>query len=133
MFDPFRLVGGTSLSLQLGHRKSEDIDLFTSAFYDLIDFTFIDKYIRKIFPYVSDTIPGPIGWGTVYFIGESKEETVKLDMYYTDEFIRPAVKSEEIRMAGIEEIIAMKLDVVQRSGRKKDFTNSSIFIRSKIC
>lgn len=25
---PFRLVGGTSLSLQLGHRISVDIDLF---------------------------------------------------------------------------------------------------------
>lgn len=25
----FRLVGGTSLSLQRGHRKSVDIDLFT--------------------------------------------------------------------------------------------------------
>ena len=24
-FEKFRLVGGTSLSLQLGHRKSEDI------------------------------------------------------------------------------------------------------------
>jgi hypothetical protein len=27
-FDTFRLVGGTSLSLQLGHRESIDIDLF---------------------------------------------------------------------------------------------------------
>lgn len=27
-FDAFRLVGGTSLSLQIGHRMSVDIDLF---------------------------------------------------------------------------------------------------------
>ena len=27
----FRLVGGTALSLQLGHRMSVDIDLFTDA------------------------------------------------------------------------------------------------------
>jgi hypothetical protein len=26
LFEPFRLVGGTALSLQLGHRKSVDID-----------------------------------------------------------------------------------------------------------
>jgi len=29
--ETFRLVGGTSLSLQLGHRISTDIDLFTDA------------------------------------------------------------------------------------------------------
>ena len=29
----FRLVGGTSLSLQIGHRMSVDIDLFTDAVY----------------------------------------------------------------------------------------------------
>ena len=28
-FDGFRLVGGTALALQLGHRISVDIDLFT--------------------------------------------------------------------------------------------------------
>ncbi|UOB17877.1 nucleotidyl transferase AbiEii/AbiGii toxin family protein [Abyssalbus ytuae] len=30
-FNSFRLVGGTSLSLQQGHRESIDIDLFTEA------------------------------------------------------------------------------------------------------
>ncbi|GHT67634.1 hypothetical protein AGMMS50239_31160 [Bacteroidia bacterium] len=29
LLSPFRLVGGTALSLQLGHRMSVDIDLFT--------------------------------------------------------------------------------------------------------
>lgn len=37
-FDSFRLVGGTSLSLQLGHRISVDIDLFTDAPYGTVDF-----------------------------------------------------------------------------------------------
>ena len=32
-FDSFSLVGGTSLSLRLGHRESVDIDLFTDAEY----------------------------------------------------------------------------------------------------
>ena len=39
----FRLVGGTSLSLQLGHRMSDDIDLFTDALYNSIDFSAIDS------------------------------------------------------------------------------------------
>lgn len=39
----FRLVGGTALSLQLGHRMSVDIDLFTDAPYRSVDFTAIEK------------------------------------------------------------------------------------------
>lgn len=31
---PFFLVGGTALALQLGHRKSIDLDLFTSEAFD---------------------------------------------------------------------------------------------------
>jgi len=33
LFASFRLVGGTSLSLQLGHRISVDIDLFSIRFF----------------------------------------------------------------------------------------------------
>lgn len=53
IFDPFRLVGGTSLSLQIGHRMSVDIDLVTDAAYDSLDFTQIDEYFRKNYHYVS--------------------------------------------------------------------------------
>lgn len=45
----FRLVGGTSLSLQLGHRMSIDIDLFTDLPYDSIDFNTIDKLMKHRF------------------------------------------------------------------------------------
>jgi hypothetical protein len=34
MLNSFRLVGGTALSLQLGHRKSLDIDLFYDCDFD---------------------------------------------------------------------------------------------------
>ena len=36
--DPFRLVGETGLSLQLGHRQSIDIDLFSDTDFDLNNF-----------------------------------------------------------------------------------------------
>ena len=38
VFKQFRLVGGTALSLQVGHRMSVDIDLFSDAPYGSIDF-----------------------------------------------------------------------------------------------
>ena len=51
----------------------------------------------------------------------SREDAVKLDLFYTDEFIGDVVIEDGIRMASIEDIVAMKLDVVARGGRKKDF------------
>jgi Nucleotidyl transferase AbiEii toxin, Type IV TA system len=116
----FRLVGGTSLSLQLGHRISVDIDLFTDAPYDSIDFNAIDSFFRSTFPYVS-TNPGQVGMGTSYFLGASERDTIKIDLYYTDPFIRPGLNIENIRLANVEDIIAMKMDVISRGGRKKDF------------
>ena len=121
LFDPFRLVGGTSLSLQLGHRMSDDIDLFTDEPYDSLDFTAIDKFLRKTFKYVSDLAPGPVGMGVSYLVGHSQDESVKLDLFYTDTFFQHALEIGQYRLATVEEIIAMKIDIVQRKARKKDF------------
>lgn len=90
VFENFRLVGGTALSLQLGHRISVDIDLFSYLQYGSIDFEKIDLFLKSNFAYI-------------------------------DSYIQPAKIEDEIRFATIEEIIAMKIDVVQRVGRKKDF------------
>lgn len=121
LFHSFRLVGGTSLSLQLGHRISVDIDLFTDAEYGSIDFTLIEDFLKKTFSYVSDPTPGIIGIGMSYFVGNNSDEAVKLDLYYTDAFIQPNLGIGPYRLATIEEIIAMKIDIIQRGGRKKDF------------
>lgn len=59
--------------------------------------------------------------GKSYNIGTDNDNTVKLDVFYTDSFIQPALVVDGIRLATIEEIIAMKVDAVQRVGRKKDF------------
>ena len=120
-FDRFRLVGGTSLSLQLGHRMSDDIDLFTDEPYGSLNFAAIDKFLRKTFKYVSDLAPGPVGMGVSYLVGHSKDGSVKLDLFYTDTFIQPALAIGPHRLATVAEIIAMKIDIVQRKARKKDF------------
>uniref|UniRef100_UPI00345DCEEC nucleotidyl transferase AbiEii/AbiGii toxin family protein n=1 Tax=uncultured Dysgonomonas sp. TaxID=206096 RepID=UPI00345DCEEC len=120
-FESFRLVGGTSLSLQLGHRISVDIDLFTDAGYKSIDFDAIDKFLRKNFPYVDSPSFGEVAFGKSYYIGENADRAVKVDLYYTDPYIRPVQQVDGIRMAHIEDIAAMKLEVVGNGGRKKDF------------
>lgn len=119
-FAQFRLVGGTALSLYCGHRMSVDIDLFTEAEYGTIDFQDIEDYLVKQFTYV-DFNNLPVGMGKSYFIGNDSQNAIKLDLYYTEPFIDDIKEVDAIRMATIEEIIAMKIDVIQRSGRKKDY------------
>ena len=117
----FRLVGGTSLSLQFQHRQSNDIDLFTDNHYGSVDFSVIDSFLRKTFRYVDTGNSIDNEPGKMYFIGESAEDCVKLDMFYTDPFIRPVVIINNIRMAAPEDIAAMKLEIISGGGRKKDF------------
>jgi len=120
-FDAFRLVGGTALSLHKGHRLSVDIDLFTDAAYGSINFETLEKYLRDNWPYVDTTDSIPVGMGKPYFVGLNKDDCIKLDLYYTDDFIDDFQLIDGIRLATMDEIVAMKVDVIGRDGRKKDF------------
>lgn len=117
----FRLVGGTSLSLQIGHRISVDIDLFTDAMYGSIDFAKIEKTLKSLFVYVDYFSLNNPSIGMSFSVGHDRDNAIKLDIYYTEPFVQKAIVVDEIRMATIEEIIAMKIDIIQRGGRKKDF------------
>lgn len=122
LFTPFRLVGGTNLSLRYGHRLSVDIDLFTDSDYGSLDFTSFENYLRSHFPYCDCNDKGSIvGMGRSYYIGNSKDDYVKVDLMYTDSFIGDVIILDGIRMASVDDIVAMKMNVVSRGGRKKDF------------
>jgi hypothetical protein len=120
-FDVFRLVGGTALSFYRGHRESVDIDLFSDAPYDSIDFGVIDAFLRKTYSYVDTNEYKVVGPGKSYYVGNSKDNCFKLDLFYTDKFIQEIMLIDDIRLATVEEIIATKIDVISRGGRKKDF------------
>ncbi|MHB1179193.1 MAG: nucleotidyl transferase AbiEii/AbiGii toxin family protein [Daejeonella sp.] len=118
----FRLVGGTALSLYLGHRISVDIDLFTDVSYGTVDFIAIEAFLKNNFPHVKGDFGGNPGMGRSYLVGTSPGSVVKLDLYYSmDPFFQELMEKDGVRMATEEEIIAMKVDVVQRIARKKDF------------
>ena len=128
IFKPFRLVGGTSLSLQLGHRMSIDIDLFTDAEYGSINYKAIREFLEIKYPFCVSRSLENVAFGTNFVVGNSITDCVKIDLYYTDDFIEKPIIIEDIRMATANEIIAMKLDVVLRGGRKKDFWDLHYFI-----
>ncbi|MFC3356454.1 nucleotidyl transferase AbiEii/AbiGii toxin family protein [Sphingobacterium zeae] len=120
-FQLFDWFGGTALSLHLGHRESVDIDLFSDVPYGSLDFESIDNYLKDTFSYVDHLSNIAPAMGKSYTIGNGKNNSVKLDVFYADPFIQELIEEDNIRLASIEEIIAMKLDVIQRGGRKKDF------------
>ncbi|WP_339917961.1 nucleotidyl transferase AbiEii/AbiGii toxin family protein [Yeosuana marina] len=121
-FNSFRLVGGTSLSLQLGHRESIDIDLFTDVEYDSLDFGRLERILKEVFPYVDNSSIGDVVFGRSYFVGNDAHNAFKLDIYYSNEpFVFPLLEIDNIRLASKEEIAAMKLEVIANGGRKKDF------------
>lgn len=103
-----------------GHRQSVDIDLFTDATYGSVDFNAIDEFLRYNFTYV-DANKSAVGPGRSFYVGRNESDSVKLDVFYTDPFIRKAVLIDGIRIASEEEIIAMKIEVISNGGRKKDF------------
>lgn len=59
--------------------------------------------------------------GKSYFVGNNENDSVKLDLFYTDPFVFPYVTEQDVRFSRMEEIAAMKLEVIANGGRKKDF------------
>lgn len=113
VFNKLRLVGGTSLALQIGHRKSIDIDLFGKI--DTDEINIIDLLL-------------PLG--EVVQIKKSKNISIflvnnlKLDVVnYPYPWIDSLIEVDNIRLAGIKDIAAMKLNAITGRGTKKDFVD----------
>ncbi len=112
-FAELRLVGGTSLSLQIGHRKSIDLDLFG-------DINFEDLDVFEIFS----------GFGKVETIKRSKNinifiiNGVKVDFVnYSYPWLQDKMIEDKITLAQLEDIAAMKLAAITGRGSKKDFVD----------
>lgn len=107
----FFLVGGTALSLQLGHRVSVDLDLFTDKDYST------DELISLLLREYSVT---PILQHPQTLICEING--VKVDFIrFRYKIIRPVKEEKGIRMLSVDDIAPMKLDAITGRGRKKDF------------
>lgn len=107
----FVLVGGTALALQLGNRESTDLDLFSNidfASNELLT-SLLNDYQIVVNNQLSQTLITTINYVKVDFI----------KFHYP--FIRPFLVIENIRMASLEDIVAMKLDAITGRGSKKDF------------
>ncbi|MEO3404564.1 nucleotidyl transferase AbiEii/AbiGii toxin family protein [Mucilaginibacter sp. CAU 1740] len=112
-FEQFRLVGGTALSLLYGHRLSIDLDFFTDQPFDkeLIKETLNDNF--------GQVISENDRYKSIY---QCIIDNVKVDFVSVkDPFAYPAQIIEEIPLADIRDLVALKLNAVKGRGVKKDF------------
>lgn len=110
----FFLAGGTALSLQYGHRKSIDLDLFSVTAFDNQELASILENKIPAFSYFNVTNE----IGLFGFIQETKVDFIK---YHNHPLIRPGYIKESIRFLSTEDIIAMKINAILKRGLKKDF------------
>jgi predicted nucleotidyltransferase component of viral defense system len=113
-FRDLRLVGGTALSLLLGHRMSIDLDLFGTHGLDREEIIqcILDSGIQVVEQYHSKSI------FSCYC------NDVKVDIVdYNVPWLRPVIEQDGIRLANLEDIVAMKLYAITGRGRKKDFVD----------
>jgi predicted nucleotidyltransferase component of viral defense system len=114
LFKDLRLVGGTALALQLGHRKSIDLDLFGNIDMDgiLIKKELEQNGFEVDIHYNSKAIK-------TFFINKVKTDIVN----HSFEWIAPILEDERVRMADKKDIAAMKLAAITNRGSKKDFVD----------
>jgi len=118
LFDDYNLVGDTALSLQIGHRISDDIDLFTEK----------DMPREKILDFVKRNITENVkilnNEGSIFQILLNNE--LKVDfVQYPYKLLDPIIKlSNGIRMIGKNDISAMKMSATGTRGNEaKDYVD----------
>jgi len=122
----FSLVGGTSLSLQIGHRKSDDLDFFTDRSFEVREIKdAIFRYNSNV-TFLNETRQG-ISFSLP--LSENGDDFRKLDVYnWAVKFIRPIKMEGEIRLASLEDIAAFKLDAICHRKEKKDYVDIAVLL-----
>jgi hypothetical protein len=110
VLDEFVLVGGTSLALQMGHRISEDIDLFTQ---NDINQELVIEMLKKTF-------------GTSFLISALSHNTIncvisdiKIDLLrHGYPYVDTIITEDNLRLLGLPDISAMKLNAIAGNGTR---------------
>ena len=116
-----RLVGGTALALQLGHRFSIDLDFFGQ----------VEGNTENIVMNLVSEGFNVISRGNSKNIHILNVNGVKTDIvnykYYS--WIDDAVEDDGIRLAGLRDIAAMKVAAIINRGSKKDFIDMYFLLK----
>lgn len=115
-----RLVGGTALALQIGHRISVDLDLFGNTSASLEEIVYELSSVSSVSPLSSSKMMR-------FLIVDG----VKVDIVsYPYPWLDVPVVENGIVLAGIRDIAAMKLSAITNRGTKKDFIDYYFLLKS---
>lgn len=110
---PFYLIGGTAVALHLGHRQSVDLD-FVGA--DSVNTLQLRQALSQCGKFVLDSESADTIYGVL--------DDVKLSfMKYEYPLLEQPGAFQNIAVAGIKDLAAMKLDVIAARGKKRDFVD----------
>ena len=118
VFSSHRLVGGTSLALQFGHRLSIDLYFFSENMVEQEEILINIKPLGKV------DIVSKSKFISCFYIDDIKVDFVSLPYKWIDE----PVLEDSIRLASIKDIAAMKLAAITNRGSKKDFIDLALLI-----
>jgi len=116
----FYLSGGTALSLQLGHRESEDLDFFSETDFETL---IIEQELEKVGKLESretfkNTLNCVLRGVKLQFLG------------YPYPLLEPFVGFEELRLSSVIDIACTKLQTIGARGSKKDFIDLYIIFET---
>lgn len=109
----FYLAGGTALALQLGHRRSLDLDFFSSSEDVPSIRPQLAQALAPFEPVLADT-----SWGNLVFLAGG----VRVGFYgYGYPLVAPLRIVDGVQLASLPDIGLMKLDALQSRASRKDF------------
>lgn len=109
----FALAGGTSLALQIGHRMSVDLDIFSQTPFSTED---LNIELNAFFAPDYEVL------GLKKSMLFTNIKKVKCDFIVEPApVIRPYISLGNIRLFSVEDICAMKMHTIAGRGKKKDF------------
>ncbi len=111
IFHQFYLSRGTGLSLQIGHRESEDLDFFSEEPFD-------PEQIQRLLIQLGSVSETELATGTL----NTFLDGVKLQfLEYPYRLIEPTVEWKNITLSSVADIACTKLQTIGMRGSKKDF------------
>jgi len=114
----FYLASGTALALQLGHRRSDDMDFFSEKLFNtdaILSLISVDKVFLT-------------SLGTIHC--EVKGIRVSF-LYYDVPLLYPTLSWHGIQIAHYKDIVAEKIKTISQQGSKKDFIDLYAALKMK--
>ena len=127
---PYILCGGTALAIQIGHRKSEDLDFMmwriSKTEKPEVNWNAIERELKEKIGEIENF--NMLGFDQVEFVVKG----VKFSFFVSNNLSPVTAPTEylgNIRLADIESIMAMKMEVMLRRMKSRDYYDIYCMLR----